>query len=73
MSQYIDKKESIVTLIVGIILFVSGVKKLFFNNPDVGINLATQQPVVANGTIYLILGIGAIIAGVINLKGSKKK
>jgi hypothetical protein len=49
--------------ILGAFFFVVGIYAFFFKEPNVAINLKTQQPYVANGTILLILGLGFISIG----------
>ena len=47
----------------GILLFGIGFYIFFFLEPAFAVNLKTQQPVVANGTILLILGVGFFAGG----------
>jgi len=64
--------KSIAVLIAGVILVYFGI--CFYTNepPLWGISLAFLQPVMVDGVVPLILGVGFIIGGTITLYNRKK-
>ena len=59
-------------LIGGFILFSLGLTKFLFFSPGFGINLKTQQPVVLNGSLMIILGLVFFLGGIYRIRHKNK-
>ena len=66
-KRKIFKNISLLFLFVGIILFMNGLYVKLFIRPMLGINISTMQPVMIDGTLRLILGLGSTIVGLYRL------
>ncbi len=53
---------------IGVPLFLYGAYYLLFRPVGLGVNLWTHQPVIVNGTVPLILGLGFIIGSIWGMK-----
>ena len=56
----------------GIFFFVIGFLQFFFTEPKVGISLKFLQPIMIDGSLFLILGIVTSIVGVYRIYNEKK-
>jgi uncharacterized membrane protein YiaA len=56
----------------GFIIFLIGIIRFVFFSPGLGINIKTQQPVVLNGSLLIILGLGFFLIGVYRVTNKNK-
>jgi amino acid transporter len=66
------RKSSWGTLFFGFFFFVLGFLQFFFTEPKVGISLKFLQPLMLDGSLFLIIGLITTIAGVYRLRNEKK-
>lgn len=65
-------RSSWIYFAIGIISLSSGIYAHFFTEPEVFVNLKTQQPYMANGSILLIVGVGFTIIGFYRITNKAK-
>jgi len=58
--------------IFGIVAFVGGFVKYFWGTPSVGLTFH-YQPIVVDGTLAMVLGVGSLIVGTYRLIFGKKR
>lgn len=58
--------------ILGALSLAAGIYAYFFNKPYAGVNIKTQQPVISNGSILLVLGLGLLLIGLYRIIFKKK-
>ena len=63
---------SVASLVSGIILIILGMIQYIYGVPKEGINLATQQPVIIDGTQPMLFGFLLLMAGGYRIIFSKK-
>ena len=57
---------------LGLISLGLGIYFYFFREAVVAVNIKTQQPLMANGTNYLVLGLGFFLIGIYRILRSDK-
>ena len=70
-SKYVSR-ITIIPFLIGLPLFLFGVFGYFFKAPKSAVFERTQMPYMADGSLFLILGLGLVIVSYWNAKNRTK-